>query len=194
MQIKTLVAALACAFASVAASADSLSTNFSTNNAGRYGMYFDLTAASSSAVTLDSFTVNGGIGQWSIYYKTGSYAGFETNQSAWTLLGSDTTSQTVDTLDIGGLTIGAGKTDAFYVFAFGGYQNYSDGITSFSNADLTFNGGTGNYGFFDSTLADRNWSGAVTYSLSAVPESTELTLMLAGLGLLGAVARRRRQV
>ena len=139
MQIKTLVAAFACAFASVAASAGSLSTSFSTNNAGRYGMYFDLTAAS-SAVTIDSFTVNGGTGEWSIYYKTGTYAGFETNPSAWTLLGSDTTSQTVDTLQIGGVTIGAGQTDAFYVFDFGGYQNYSNGITSFSNDDLTFNG------------------------------------------------------
>ena len=192
MQIKTLVAAFACAFASVAASAGSLSTSFSTNNAGRYGMYFDLTAAS-SAVTIDSFTVNGGTGEWSIYYKTGTYAGFETNPSAWTLLGSDTTHQTVDTLEIGGVTIGAGKTDAFYVFDFGGYQNYSNGITSFSNDDLTFNGGTGNYGLFDNTLADRNWSGAVNYTLSAVPESSDMTLMLAGLGLLGAAALRRRQ-
>ena len=192
MQIKTLVAALGCAFATVAASAGSLSTSFNTNNAGRYGMYFDLTA-SSSAVTLDSFTVNGATGEWGIYYKTGTYSGFETNQGAWTLLGNGTTTQTVETLAIGGLTIGAGQTDAIYVFDFSGYQNYSNGITSFSNDDLTFNGGTGNYGFFDNTLADRNWSGTINYSLSAVPEPAELSLMLAGLGLLGVAARRRRQ-
>lgn len=191
MQFKTLAAALACAFASVAASAGTLTTSFSTNNAGRSGMYFDLTAAS-SAVTLDSFTVNGNVGEWSIYYKSGTYAGFETNQSAWTLLGSGTTSQYIDTLDIGGVTIGAGQTDAFYVFDFSGYQSYSNGVVSYSNADLSFNGGTGNYGFFDSTLADRNWSGAVQYSVSSVPESSELTLMLAGIGLVGVVARRRR--
>ena len=192
MHIKTLVAALGLAFATVAASAGSLSTSFNTNNSGRQGMYFDLTAAS-SAVTLDSFTVNGGTGNWGIYYKTGTYSGFETNQSAWTLLGTGTTTQTVDTLNVNALTIGAGQTDAIYVFDFSGVQNYSDGVTSFSNADLAFNGGTGNYGFFDNTLADRNWSGTVNYSLTAVPEASELSLMLAGLGLLGVAARRRRQ-
>ena len=96
-------------------------------------------------------------------------------------------------LAIGGLTIGAGQTDAIYVFDFGGYLNYNNGVTTFSNADLTFNGGTGNYGFFDNTLADRNWSGTINYSLSAVPEGSELSLMLAGVGLLGFAARRRRQ-
>ncbi len=193
MHIKTLVAALGLAFATVAASAGSLSTSDGTGNSGRQGMYFDLTAGS-SAVTLDSFTVNGVAGNWSIWYKTGTYAGFETDQSAWTQLGSGTTSQTIDTLAIGGLTIGAGQTDALYVFDSSGYQRYDDGIATFSNADLTFNGGTGNYGFFDNTLADRNWSGTVNYSLTAaVPEASELSLMLAGLGLLGVAARRRRQ-
>ncbi len=192
MQIKTLVAAFGLAFATVAASAGSLTTSFTTDNYGRQGMYFDLTAGS-SAVTLDSFTVNGAPGTFDIYYKTGTYSGFETNQSAWTQLGSGVTSSTIDTLAIGGLTIGAGQTDAIYVFDFGGYLNYNNGVTTFSNADLTFNGGTGNYGFFDNTLADRNWSGTINYSLSAVPEGSELSLMLAGVGLLGFAARRRRQ-
>ena len=191
MQIKTLVAALGLAFATVAASAGSLDTNYDYNNFGRSGMYFDLTAAS-SAVTLTSLVVNGAPGSYGVYYKSGTYAGFETDQGAWTQLATATTSNIIDTIAVSGLTIGAGQTDALYVFDFSGELNYSDGVTTFSNADLTFTGGTGNYGFFDSTLADRNFSGTINYSLSAVPESTELTMLLAGLGLLGVAARRRR--
>jgi len=192
MHIKTLVAALSCAFASAGAFAGSLDTSYNTNNQGRQGMYFDLTA-NDSAVSVNSFVVNGAAGQWDIWVKSGSYAGFETNQGAWTKLTSATTVNGIDTINVSGLTIGAGQTEGVYVFDFAGWQNYSDGIATFSNDDLSFTGGTGNYGFFDNTLADRNWSGTVNYTLAAVPEPTELSLLVAGLGLMGVVARRRRQ-
>jgi hypothetical protein len=180
-----------------AASAGSLTTDFTTINYGRSGLYFDLTAT--NALTITDFVVNGGAGDWSVWYKEGTFAGFETDPGAWTLMGSDSTASTIDTLNIGGLHIGAGDTFGIYVFDYSSYQYYNDGSATYSNADLTFNGGTGNYGEamglgpFNNTLADRVWSGTVDYQLGGgAPEPATWALMIGGMGLAGAAIRRRR--
>lgn len=196
-------AALVAASYAGAAAAGSLTTDFSTNNFGRSGLYFDLTA--NHALTITDFVVNGDPGSWSVWYKSGTYAGSETDASAWTLLGSGVTTNTVDTLNVGGLTIGAGQTDGIYIFDYGnsqnyGEQSYNDGIATYSNADLTFQGGTGNYGAafgagpFSNTLADRTWSGTVDYlAAGGVPEPAIWAMLLVGVAGLGAAMRMRRK-
>jgi hypothetical protein len=182
--------ALLCA--SSAAFAGSLPTNDGFQNSGRQGMYFDLTATND--LTITNFNVNGVQGDWTVYYKDGTYAGSELDMGAWTLLGSATVGGD-NLLNVGGLTIHAGQTKALYIFDFSGWQNYDDGFEVHSNADLTFAGGTGNYGFFDNTLADRVWSGTVNYNLngSPAPEPASWALMLGGFGAIGGAMRARRK-
>jgi hypothetical protein len=183
-------AALLCA--SSAAFAGSLPASDGTQNYGRQGMYFDLTATND--LTITNFNVNGIQGDWTVYYKDGTYAGSELDMGAWTLLGSGTVGGD-NLLNVGGLTIHAGQTKALYIFDFSGYQYYNNGFETHSNADLTFAGGTGNYGFFDNTLADRVWSGTINYNLNAspAPEPASWALMLGGFGAIGGAMRARRK-
>jgi hypothetical protein len=57
-----------------------LSTGMTYTISGRSGMYFDLNAKTN--VVLQSFDVQGNASSWDVYYKTGTYAGSELNQSA----------------------------------------------------------------------------------------------------------------
>jgi hypothetical protein len=131
------------------AKAGSLTTGLSTDNSGRQGMYFNLTAINSVKIT--SFDVNprDDGNSWSVWYKTGTYAGNETNQAAWTevFAGKDA-SGALFNLPV---VITAGKTDGFYIFETNSTQDYNDGISTYANADLSFTGGNGNYGLFDNT-------------------------------------------
>ncbi len=54
------------------------------------GFYFQLQAGAANTLIKSFSTVsqNGGVRDVAIYYKTGSYAGFESNSSAWTIIGS----------------------------------------------------------------------------------------------------------
>ena len=53
--------------------------------------------------------------------------------------------------------------------------------------------GTGNYTFSFVGLERKSASYSVGYSISPVPEPAEWTLMIAGLGILGAAALRKKQ-
>jgi hypothetical protein len=193
-------AAVLSALASTVSYADVLSTTFASNNARR-GNMFDITVA--NALTIQSFDVNLASNLTKdifIYYKTGTWVGFDTNASAWTLLGSASVTSAgndiptaVDTPD---LALAAGNY-ALFVTTDGstpGAILYTNGTTSFSDANLTiFSGGGTAVPFVDGAIDDRIWNGNIHYSLSAVPEPETYAMMLAGLGLLGFAARRRKQ-
>jgi hypothetical protein len=152
------------------AKAGSLTTDLSTDNSGRQGMYFDLTAINSVEITSFDVNPNDAGNNWSVWYKVGTYAGNETNQAAWTevFAGNDVSGA----LAITPVEITLGNTDGFYIFETNATQHYNDGISTYANANLSFTGGNGNYGFFDNTLANRVFSGTINYT--DVPEPASL--------------------
>ncbi|RYY65070.1 MAG: DUF2341 domain-containing protein, partial [Chitinophagaceae bacterium] len=119
-----------------------------------------------------------------IYYKTGSYSGFENNPGAWTLIGSAAvTAQPFGTptpvpVPVN-LTIPAGETYAFYITSNTpavslNYSNgSSEGAVYSADANLKFFEGVGlEYPFTQNTGAiyrPRIWNGRIHYSLFAVP-------------------------
>jgi len=66
-----------------------------------------------------------------------------------------------------------------------GFDVDGDGVIEFDNNGATA-GGTSEYGLW--TLQ----GGTLTYSVAAVPEAETYAMMLAGLGLVGFMVRRRR--
>lgn len=114
--------------------AQSLSTTFLDNN-GANGNMFDVTA-------LNTVTINGMAGHFSsatadvqIYVRTAPYAGAEATASGWTLLGTSgsfTTNGSGSATNIPinfSVTIPAGATYSFYMYATTGSVNYTDGTS-----------------------------------------------------------------
>ena len=186
-----VAAVMAFAASPAFAQSGSLATPYESQ-AGRAGITLDLTP--SSDMTIDSFDINvgdlnvasgGGAGQTaiiSVYWRTGSAAGFSGNSSGWTLLGtSSVTSQGTQFpthLPIGGLTVTAGQTYGLYF----DLQNYvpgsfvirynSSNVAPVSNADLTIVAGEGKESpvFASGGFSPRLFSGAVYYT--KVPTTT----------------------
>jgi len=105
--------------------AGALNTGFASNN-GAAGNMFDMNAL--TTLTMDSFDVNlepfggtpAGTHNVSVYWKTGTHVGFETDAAAWTFAGSTTVAslgQDVPTpLNLNmGVSINAGETVAWFI-------------------------------------------------------------------------------
>ena len=137
----------------IASAVRSLTTTFAAGNTHR-GNMFDIVAI--NEVTIDAFDAHPTDNtDYEIYYKLGSYLGFEDNAAAWTLVGSafGVVAQPLGTptpLPINvGITIPAGQTYAFYVTStnVAVAQNYTDGTTAgavfASDANIQFLEGAG---------------------------------------------------
>ena len=151
----------------------SLQTTFSSNN-GSNGNMFDIVAVNPVTVTSFEGNLAAGTGNVHIYYKTGTYAGSETNSAAWTFIG--TTSVTSTGTDIPtniplaiNISIPAGQTYAFYVHADNG-NRYTNGNSSGSvyasdaNIQILEGCGKGNPLFTGGTYSPRVFNGIVHYS------------------------------
>ncbi len=145
-----------------------LSTIFSGGNGCTAGNMFDLQAA--TTVDLTQFDINIAIGNYpvSIYYKTGTYQGFETTAAAWTQIYSGN----VTGLGNGGPTpvvlpsafnLPAGQY-AFYVNADVDYTNQAVG-TTYSTPELTLTVGVGLCTAFSGAInVGRAWNGNIHYT------------------------------
>jgi hypothetical protein len=112
-----------------------LATTFAGGN-GQAGNMFDV-SSTTRAITIEGFDVNliAGTHTVEIYYKAGSYVGFDTDATAWTLAASvpnvnslaiDTPTSVPVTLNI---VIPAGQTYGLYVTTNDGSMRYTNGTT-----------------------------------------------------------------
>src|SRR5690606_5796937 len=138
------------------------------------GNMFDVTAIGGEDVEIEGFDVNidPGTALISVYYREGSYIGFENSSAGWTLMGSETVTSAGENMptyvDVGGLIIPDGDTYGIYVTV-SDYpstnMNYTNGNNSFSDTYLQVNTGVGkgNPDFTGSTFAERTWNGNIHY-------------------------------
>ena len=188
-----------------ASHADSLTTLFAGPN-GAAGNMFDLTATQN--LTINSFAINlttGTIANVAVYFKAGTFVGFESAAASWTLVGTQNGvvsngSDVPTPLDVPDFSLSAGQTYGLYVVTTDTTDiNYTNGANVFNNANLSFSGGIGKTygtnGFDGDTFSPRTWNGTVNYTLSAVavPEASTFALALPALGMVGAVLIKRRK-
>ena len=153
--------------------ATGFTTAFNSNN-GQSGNMFDLTALTGN-ITIESFDINiDNSVDVEVYYKAGSYIGFETDASAWTLLGSaycvSNGLNVPSPLAVGGLTIPSGQTYALYITVTTGTgMNYTT-LSSppyYTDGNLLIDNSCGKSYPFGSTFTPRLWNGTIYYGSGA---------------------------
>ena len=134
---------------------------------------FDVVALAN--VYIHSFDVNVGTGSvdLGVYYKAGTWVGYDTNSSAWTLIGmaSGVTGAGNGNPTPMNLTLNhhipAGQTHAFYVTNTGASMRYTDGSSVgniyVQNTHMQILEGAGKEYPFMSTFQTRVWNGTIHY-------------------------------
>lgn len=153
--------------AATTAPKDSLGTYFSQQFAG-LGNYFDIVAA--KALAIDSFAVHTqrmDSLKVEIYYKEGSYAGFENNVSPWNFLGDIEVlgrgRNELTKVPLGNLGMLSGDTLGILI-VLEGMSGYTNGNFSFDNEEMKINTGPGiNTIWTGSLFPTRAWNGKVYY-------------------------------
>lgn len=151
--------------------AGALTTLYANNN-GFHGNMFDIVALTN--VTISSFDANLAPGghQMEIYYRPGTWVGFDLSSAGWTLAGtaavnSAAADQPTPVPIAVNVSIPAGQRYAFYVTTGGTSMEYTDGTAvgnvAAQNADLQVLEGNGNQYPFMSGFTPRIWNGTVHY-------------------------------
>lgn len=145
---------------------DSLVSTYAAGN-GQSGAMFDLVTTKS--VKIDSFqylSQSSGSITVEVYYKAGTYVGYELTASAWTSLGTQTINAVVgnNRVVVSPLTIPAGQTYGIY-FRTTGTLSYTNGTNTYTNAlaGVTMNAGVGISGTFGGTFTPRTWNGTIYF-------------------------------
>lgn len=182
-----------------------ISTPFTGGNTFA-GNMFDVTNLTLDPVQiLGTFRVNisgAGPSSLSVYYRSGSYVGFESSPDGWTLLGTDTGVTPLGVnqktpIDVGNsFFIGGGGTYGFYVTV----SDYPSSSMQYTNGNLTVSDGTlqivtgigkGDPDFTGATFTPRIWNGEIDYAVgsAAIPEPSSLVLMGFGFGCLALLRK-----
>lgn len=148
----------------------SISTTFAAGN-GQQGAMIDV--ISTNPVTLDSVTMaipTNGNYTIGVYYKTGTYVGFETTPSAWTLLGNfnavSTGSGANTKFDVTNLNLAPSTTYGMYFTIVSGPSttlSYTNGSNTYTSGGVTINTGKGVSGLFGGTFNPRTWNGTLHF-------------------------------
>lgn len=211
--LTVLVSALGLAVGT--ANAATLTTAVTTNG-GCEGIFVDVTAKSQEVRVTGIESVVVGTDDVSVFYKAGSYSGFEHTASAWTLLnaapvaGGSGIIQTLYPIGVGtGVTIPAGQTYGFLIWinnAAGStvkaIRYDTSGVTDTTqDASIRIYSGMSSCGGsvndpFDGTSSIRAWRGSIIYNvmLQSIPTLGEygLVVLAGSLALSAAFALRRR--
>ncbi len=158
---------------------DSLSTGFPGGN-GFGGNLFDIVGLSTINVTGFGMNMETGTSDFEIWYRPGSYVGFDNNATGWTsagtaigvpTAGAGVSTQIPIAMDV---VVPAGQTYAFFVSVTSGTNNiYTNGVSVgnvwAANADLEILEGSGKAvgGFGATTFTVRNFNGTVYYGATA---------------------------
>jgi hypothetical protein len=142
------------------------------------GNMFDITVGT-KPITITSFDVTPditGTQTVNVYYKTGTYSGFETNSTAWTLLGSYSITGTADVMLNMPITLLPLLSNTTYGIYLNYNSAYTTGATTVSNSDISLSAGVGLCGQFSLINTPRTFNGKVNYeitpTLSWTPSST----------------------
>ena len=138
-------------------------------------------------ITVNSFDVNSEAAtlNYEVYYKTGTWVGFEATPAAWTLIGTATGivgngSGIATPLNLSlNLNLTAGQTYAFYITNTSGTMYYTDGTAVgniyTSNADIEIEEGWGGGYPFGAPNTPRIWNGTIHYNGGSPCVSTTRT-------------------
>ena len=196
------LAALVATFATPAVVV-TLSTPLLAGN-GQAGIMFDLVAGGQAlTVTGGALSLDAGSHSVEVYTRPGTVVG-NLGPAGWTLIstingvaGGGEGTQTF--FDFADFAMAAGSTTGIYFNALAGTPvNYTNGVAVggvvASDANLSIRSGFGRGSAFGGDFSPRNFNGSITYTVGAgaIPEPASWALLLAGFGLTGAVARRRR--
>ncbi|MDC8001958.1 HYR domain-containing protein, partial [Aequorivita todarodis] len=152
---------------------ETLTTTFAGGN-GLDGAMFDVVAVND--LTIDSFDVNLDTGitdDIEVYFKTGTWVGFHTDPSAWTLLATTNVTSVGDGMPTPlnlnlGVVVAPGERVAFYVTTINGGMNYTNGTTTgnlfASDANLEFYEGRGMSYPFTGGFEPRVFNGNIHYT------------------------------
>ncbi|MEZ4850251.1 MAG: hypothetical protein R3B93_16885, partial [Bacteroidia bacterium] len=153
---------------------DSITTTYAAGN-GQSGNMFDVTAIAGE-LTIDSFDVHAPVTTQitvEVYYKVGSYVGFEANAAAWTLLGSQVVTgagaNNPTRVPVGGLTIPAGQTFGLYVTTTASTLSYSNFASVYNDGNIEVETGVGVAYPFAGTFSPRTWNGSIYYTSLGCP-------------------------
>jgi hypothetical protein len=183
------------------AHAASLTTTFASGN-GQDGNMFDV-VVNEKSLTVTSLDLNidrGTIAE--LYVKPGTYQGFATDSSAWTLIGTvsgiATNGGGIPTnVDFADFVLPSNQTTALYVTMRGGLLNYTNGTSvgniAAQNSDLQILEGAGKQYPFSLTFEPRIWNGTINYSVNAtaIPEPLTVLGSVTALGF-GVLFKRQR--
>ncbi|MBL8157375.1 MAG: hypothetical protein JNM70_24610, partial [Anaerolineae bacterium] len=177
----------------------SVTTLFNHDNRQFHGNMFDVTVTNPLQITGFDMSVGWGRTTVSVYYRSGSYVGNETNPAAWTLLGSvRVTGQgpnnrtpiaiTTPVLSPGTYGFYAAVTPIFDIMS-AVDLHYTAGTLTVGTSDLSITAGNGVGGSFGDPAAcvyrgypnnpcifnDRIWNGTIYYTpVGGAPASTSL--------------------
>ena len=144
------------------------------------GNTFDIVSASDFTISAIDVNVDPA-GDWAgidVYYRVGSSVGYENNASAWSFLGSySTTAAGLDLptfIDLAGngIQFDNGQVYGIYVdlytYTSGGIVlQYTNGQHTYSNAELSLTTNTGQSDpAFDRSFFPREWNGTIYYDIS----------------------------
>jgi hypothetical protein len=153
-----------------------LTTTFAAGN-GAEGNMFDITILQDITLTTFDIHAYAGTENYEVYYKIGSYVGFETNSGAWTLIGSannitGNAQGTPTPLNLNlNLQLSSGQTYSFYITCSSGNSiYYTDGTAAgsvyTSNSEIQFREGVGKAYPYGSTFSPRIWNGNIHYTVN----------------------------